>query len=300
MEPLAQTILLARPKGLLWKQLDASGDWAIRCPANDGVVFNYVVSGECVFAMDGRQEILRAGDFVMLVRPGVWLFGNDAATPAIDYVPGLHPPIAQLLNGEGPITTTFGGRFEFDELNGALITVLTPPLTLVRSGEGSAGRLRLLLDLLGDEAKTPRPAGSFVLERLLELLLVEVIRQPEACASHAEPSLLRGLADPRIAKALQAMHGEVSRRWTVVDLAKLVGMSRSSFAAHFAATVGTAPIDYLLNWRMALAKDGLKNKRLKLSEVAERTGYGSASAFSAAFKRLVGSPPSRFAMAGEG
>jgi len=300
VEPLAQTIVLGHPRSLLWKQLDASGDWAIRFPANDGVVFSYIVAGGCVFSMDDRREVLRAGDFIMLVRPNTWTLGNDAETPAFDYVPGVHPPVGQLLNGEGPITSTFGGRFEFDELNGGLIKALMPHFTLVRAGQVGAGRFRPLLELLGDEAKTPRPAGGLVLERLLELLLVEVIRRPQPSASHAEPGLLRGLSDPRIAKALEAMHSDVARRWTVIELAKLAGMSRSSFAAHFAATVGSTPIDYLLHWRMALAKDKLRNDRLKLAEVAEMMGYGSTSAFSAAFTRLVGSPPSRFALAGDG
>lgn len=295
MEPLTQTIDLAGPKGLLWKRLEASGDWAIRFRANAGVVFSYIVAGACVVVTEQNQDVLHPGDFLMLVHPGDWRLGNDASTPAIDYDSRRHPTSGRLLNGEGPVTSTFGGHFAFDALNGALIEALLPPLTLIRGSGRNSERVRALLDLLGDEARADRAGRNFVLEHLLKLLLVEAIRQPQMSLAATQPNLVRGLGEPRIARALQAMHADIARRWTVQDLARLAGMSRSSFAAHFATTVGMAPIDYLLNWRMALAKDALRNKRRKLADVARMTGYDSASAFSAAFTRQVGSPPSRFA-----
>jgi AraC-like DNA-binding protein len=290
---------MSRPRSLLWKQLEANGDWAIRFPALGEIVFSFVVSGTCVATIDEREEILSAGDFMLLVRPGTWILGSGAATSAIDYDPEVHPPVGQLLNGEGPVTATFGGRFEFDGLNGSLIKSLLPRVTIARVGHGGVGRFRRLLELLGDEITTDRPAHGLVTGRLLELLLVEAIRHPQSSTGQTGPGLVRGLSDPSIAKALQAMHGDVARRWTVSALAKLAGMSRSSFAAHFAEAVGSTPIDYLLRWRMALAKDKLVNQRLKLAEVAEATGYSSTSAFSAAFTRLVGRSPSRYALSDE-
>jgi transcriptional regulator GlxA family with amidase domain len=157
-----------------------------------------------------------------------------------------------------------------------------------------AMRVGALLGLLGDEAKAERPGQGFALERLMELLLVEIIRGPQAPNPPAQPGLLRGLADPRIGRALRALHAEVGRRWSVAALAVEAGMSRSGFAAHFAETVGLPPIDYLLRWRMALAKDALRQDGLSLAEVAERVGYGSASAFSIAFTRSTGCAPSVF------
>jgi AraC-like DNA-binding protein len=235
----------------------------------------------------------------MLVRPPVWLLGNGNACRAIDYATG-HPTMARLGEGDGPVTATVGGRFVLDEINAALLKQLLPPFTLLRGADENEGRLRPILDLLGDEAKANRPGQSFVLERLMELLLVEVIRNPLISPTTPRPGLLRGLADPRIAKAIQAMHAEVSRRWTVAELALRVGASRSSFAAHFTSAVGIPPIDYLLHWRMALAKDALRNGRLKLADVAEMVGYGSVSAFSTAFTRTVGRPPSSFASSESG
>jgi AraC-like DNA-binding protein len=293
MEPLTQTISLARPRGLVWKQLEAVGDWAIRFPANDGVVFTYVLGGRCQCTVDGEVHDLHEGDFVMLVRPPVWELGNGKSRQPIDYVAG-HPTVARLGDGDGPVTATAGGRFVFDETNASLLKELLPPFTLLRSGVANQGRVGSLLALLGDEATASRPGQSFVLERLMELLLAEVIRDPLATTAASRPGLLRGLADSRIAKALAAMHADVCHRWTVGELASLAGASRSSFAAHFTSIVGLPPIDYLLRWRMALAKDALKNGNLKLAAIAEKVGYMSVSAFSTAFTRTVGCPPSSF------
>ena len=109
------------------------------------------------------------------------------------------------------------------------------------------------------------------------------------------PGLLRGLADARIAPAIRQMHGQLARSWTVAHLARVSGMSRSAFFDRFARTVGVPPMEYLLAWRMAVAKDLLRRRDLGIVEVAERIGYGAASTFSTAFSRHVGQPPSRYA-----
>jgi AraC-like DNA-binding protein len=93
------------------------------------------------------------------------------------------------------------------------------------------------------------------------------------------------------------MHADVARSWTVPQLARVAALSRSAFFDRFTRTVGLPPMEYLLTWRMALAKDLLRRHELALTEVADRVGYGSASAFSAAFRRYVGQPPSHFARA---
>jgi transcriptional regulator GlxA family with amidase domain len=111
----------------------------------------------------------------------------------------------------------------------------------------------------------------------------------------APPGLLRGLADSRLAPAIRQMHAHVSRPWTVAQLASKAALSRSAFFERFTRTIGLAPMEYLLAWRMALAKDLLRRRDVGLAEVARRVGYGSASAFSTAFSRHVGLPPGRFA-----
>ena len=111
----------------------------------------------------------------------------------------------------------------------------------------------------------------------------------------AQPGLLRGLADARVAAAMREMHGDPARSWTMAGLAKEAAMSRSAFFDRFVRAVGMPPMEYLLAWRMALAKDLLRRREVGLEEVALRVGYGSASTFSTAFSRHVGQPPGRYA-----
>jgi transcriptional regulator GlxA family with amidase domain len=140
-----------------------------------------------------------------------------------------------------------------------------------------------------------RPGRELVLSRLVEVMLVEALRSTAGEAT--PPGLLRGLADPRLAPALRQLHRHPGRSWTVPELAKTAALSRSSFFERFTRTVGMPPMEYLLAWRMALAKDLLRRQDVGLEEVAERIGYGSASNFSTAFSRHVGQAPSRYARA---
>jgi len=129
----------------------------------------------------------------------------------------------------------------------------------------------------------------------VELVLVEILRATPRRVGPEAGGLLAGLADPVTAKALREMHRDVARDWTVDSLARACGVSRSTFAARFRAVVGTAPIDYLLRWRMALAKEALSTGERRVSAIAFSIGFQSASAFTTAFTRAVGCSPTRFA-----
>jgi transcriptional regulator GlxA family with amidase domain len=147
-------------------------------------------------------------------------------------------------------------------------------------------RLATLVQLVSDETREQRPARDVVLARLLEVLLIEALRSTAGTA--ASPGLVRGLADTRLAAAIRAMHGEPARAWTVAELAKEAALSRSTFFERFSRTVGLAPMEYLLAWRMALAKDLLRRNERHVAGIAGRVGYSSASTFSVAFTRHVG------------
>ena len=156
-----------------------------------------------------------------------------------------------------------------------------------------AERLSTLVQLVGDEAMAQRPGRELVLTHLVEVLLVEALRATPR--EDAPPGLLRGLADARLAPAMRELHGQVERSWTVPSSpAPPRSRARRSSSASPAPS-GVPPMEYLLAWRMALAKDLLGRGELALAEIAERIGYGSASSFSTAFSRYVGVPPSRYA-----
>jgi AraC-like DNA-binding protein len=134
---------------------------------------------------------------------------------------------------------------------------------------------------------------ELVLERLLEVLLIEALRCGADTAS--APSVARGLSDNRLVAALRAVHAQPAYGWTVANLAAEAAMSRSAFFARFTRVVGLPPMEYLIAWRMALAKRLLRSREHGIEQVAARVGYGSASTFSTAFARHVGISPMRYA-----
>ena len=154
-------------------------------------------------------------------------------------------------------------------------------------------RLSTLVRLVGEEASGQRSGRDLVLSRLVEVMLIEALRSTQG--EDAPAGLLRGLGDARLAIALREMHDDPARSWTVVQLARKASLSRSAFFDRFVRAVGVPPMEYLLAWRMAMAKDLLGRLDVPLVEVAERVGYGSASTFSTAFSRHVGQPPRQYA-----
>ena len=234
---------------------------------------------------------LQAGDFVLLpATPSFTMSGFEPATPT-DFDPleiAAAPDSNEVRDGRQhgpPDVRQLGGYFEFQSPDAALLVPLLPTMIHVRGAE----RLSLLVRLVGEEAMEERSGRDLVLSRLIEILLVEALRSEGQLA--AAPGLLRGLADEGVARAMRSMHAELAHPWTVAELAKSASMSRSAFAERFTRTVGMAPREYLLTWRMAVAKDLLSGGGVSMSEVAERVGYSSASAFSTAFARHVGQPP---------
>ena len=145
------------------------------------------------------------------------------------------------------------------------------------------------------EAAGAEPGRAFVIARLMELLFVDILRGQGRHVGTKHVGLLAGLADPITAKALHVLHGDLRHDWTVADLARRSGMSRSRFAVRFHERLGVSPIRYLLDWRMALAKDELRKGVHSISEIAFLVGFRSVSAFSTAFRRTVGYSPRRYA-----
>jgi transcriptional regulator GlxA family with amidase domain len=181
------------------------------------------------------------------------------------------------------------GYCVFGSPDAGLLVSLLPTLVYVR-GDGRLGALSQLID---EEARQRRPARGIILGRLLEVLLIEALRSGREPAT--SPGLVRGLGDERLAVALRRMHERPSWPWTVPELARETSLSRSVFFERFRRAVGVAPMEYLLAWRMALAKDLLRRGTGGVAEVAERVGYSSAGTFSVAFSRHVGLPPTLYA-----
>ncbi|HKR37968.1 MAG TPA: AraC family transcriptional regulator [Steroidobacteraceae bacterium] len=297
VDPLAEIIALLRPRTVFSKGISGAGRWGVRYSAFGQPSFSAVLEGRCLLAVDGHDAVtLEAGDFVLLpATPGFILSGFEPVKPVCVDPKTAPAPMGEVRHGRRggrPDVRLLGGYFAFESPDAALLVSLLPALLHVRGVE----RLSALVKLVNEESSERRPGRELVLARLVELLLIEALRsKPD---DDAPPGLLRGMADTRMAAAMRHIHGDPARSWTVAQLAKKVALSRSAFFERFTRAVGLPPMEYLLAWRMALAKDLLRREdSIGLAEVAERVGYGSASTFSTAFSRYVGQSPSRYARA---
>ncbi|MDH7794831.1 MULTISPECIES: AraC family transcriptional regulator [unclassified Beijerinckia] len=296
-DPLSQVIDLLKPRAVFSKGISGAGRWAVRYSAFDQPGFCAVIEGRCRLAVDGEEAVtLEEGDFVLLPATPAFTMSSFETVPPRHIDPKVAPaPTEEVRHGRPdgpPDVRLLGGYFVFDSPDAALLVSLLPVIVHVRGAQ----RLSVLVRLVGEEASAENAGRNLVLSRLVEVLLVEALRATQS--KNASPGLLRGLADARVAVAIRQMHGDPERAWTVVDLAAEAGMSRSAFFDRFTRTVGLRPMEYLLTWRMAMAKDLLRSRDMALDEVARRVGYGSASTFSTAFSRHVGQPPGRYARVG--
>lgn len=295
-DPLAAVISLLRPRTVRPKVISGAGRWSVRYQAHDEPGFCIMLEGTCLLAVDGVGEVqLAEGDFVLLPStPGFTMSSGHGLTPKL-ITPAAGDELRHGLPSGRPTMRQLGGYFHVDRANASLLAKFLPAMILIRRDDPGAVRLRRLVELIGDEATARRTGRELVLERLVEVLLVEALRLRPAQAATREQGLLAGLADQALSRALRRMHSDVAHRWTVAELGRIAGMSRAVFAERFTRTVGMPPMQYLLEWRIAVAKDVLLREHVPLAEVAERIGYQSASAFSVAFSRHAGCSPSGFA-----
>ncbi|GJD64720.1 AraC family transcriptional regulator [Methylobacterium frigidaeris] len=293
IDPLADVVTLLRPSAAFSKSVSASGPWRVRRAEHGRPFYCAVLEGSCRLRVLGRDPVmLEPGDFVLI--PAADAFEMSSLTPPTE---GSETMPVEVGPGEFRVGRQDGpadvrmlvGYCTFGSPDAGLLVSLLPSLVHVR-GET---RLASLMHLVGEEARQRRPARDLILERLLEVMLIEALRSMDGPAT--TPGLVRGLGDERLAAALRRMHERPTEAWTVARMAHEAGLSRSVFFERFGRAVGVAPMEYLLAWRMAVAKDLLRREVGGIAEVAERVGYGSASTFSVAFSRHVGMPPAVYA-----
>lgn len=299
MDPLTDIIALLRPHGAFSKPITGRGRWGVRYEAHGAPSFCIVLAGRCWLTTEGDSpRLLERGDFLLLpVTPAFTMASESGAA----CVPG-RPARQGVRHGDpkgSPDFRMIGGTFQIEAVNAGLLGLLSQRIH-IRAAEFDTSRLTRIIDLILDEYSAQRPGREAILQRFLEAMLVEALRWPGLREEPLPPGLLAGLRDGPIAKALRAMHSDVRHGWTVAELAKRAGMSRSAFAARFVTTMGCAPLEYLIRWRMGLAQDALLRGGKPMELLAEEIGYESASAFSTAFRKRLGCPPGAFARAAGG
>lgn len=291
-DPLSSVVTLLKPAVSISKMVSAGGQWLVKRHDVASPFYCAMVEGQCRLHVTGRDPVtLRAGDFVLI--PHLQGFTMSSEVPPPPHVPRLPletgPGQFRLGAAEAPVDVrALVGHCSFDTPARGLLVSLLPEMIHV-SGQD---RLTALVPVIHEETRADRPGRGMILERLLEVLLIEALRSD--LATTRPPGLLRGLSDPQLSGALQRIHAETGGPLSVSEMAKAAGMSRSGFFERFRRQVGCAPMEYATKWRMAVAKTLLRQGGLTNAEIALQVGYGSASAFGLAFLRHEGMSPGAF------
>lgn len=299
MDPLSDVFSLLKVKSVLSARFEAAGAWALSFPAYRHVKFGGVIKGARWVWIEGVTEPakMEEGDFCLLTDGLPFRFASD---PSVEPVDG-EKMFARHLGADGIVrfgrgatrTISVGGTFEFDgDMSGLLLNFL-PPFVHVTADSPDARALRAALELMRAETESVRPGAAAMAGSLANIVLVNILRAHLA-ANPRSTGWLGALSDPRIGSALRMVHAEIARRWKVDELASKVGMSRTAFIERFKDLVGLPPLEYLIRWRMTIARDALKTGNDNLATIAAAVGYASETTFSSTFKRMFGQSPSRY------
>ncbi|MFD7169775.1 AraC family transcriptional regulator [Streptomyces violascens] len=290
MDLLSDHLVRARATGAVFARTVAEPPWGLRLGGSIQLSVHTVVRGRGYLWLDtpGSTVELIPGS-VTLVRGGVnHYIGHEPGAECLEpeEFRARHTHAGPADNPRATVFLCGAYRFSGD-VGGGLLDALPQIVTLSAADDDP---LREVITLLSRELVRAEPAQQIVLDRLLDLLLVLAIRS-EFRRGATAPRWYRAAADPRLGPALQAMHENAAHPWTVPELAEISGLSRAAFARVFREALGQAPVQYLTEWRMTLARDHLRADDLSLAQIADMVGYSSPFAFAAAFRRHHGDPP---------
>ncbi|TIO79399.1 MAG: AraC family transcriptional regulator [Mesorhizobium sp.] len=297
MDPLSDVLSLLKPQSNVSAGFDAGGDWSIEFPRNIGIKCYAVVSGQCWLAVEDVPEPvhLAAGDCFLLPGGRPFRMASDLKVKPV----GAHtifPPARAggvvTYNGGGDVFLV-GSRFVLSGRHADILLKMMPPIIHIRRDEDKAA-LRWSVERMMQELSEGQPGGFLVAQHLSHMMLVQALRLHMAEGPNGGVGWLFALADRQMGAAIGAMHEDPAHRWTLQELAERAGMSRSNFALKFKEMVGTSAMEYLTRWRMLLAGERLANTSEHTSVIALSLGYESESAFSTAFKRVMGASPRQY------
>ena len=263
------------------------------------IAYHVVTEGRCFANIIGGEPIaVKAGEVIVFTRGEPHVMSSSPGMRADPFAPGV---IDAATRGQLPFFINFGGRGPTSAklVCGFLACDAQPfnPLLenlppVIKAGDPNAGWLGQLIRQAMMESVDKRAGGESVLAKLSELMFIEVVRRHLEALPPEQTGWLAGLRDPFVGKALSLLHGGPMQNWTLEELAKQVGASRSLLAERFTDLVGIPPMQYLAKWRMQIASELLTGGSAKVATVAVEIGYASEAAFSRAFKKMVGMSPS--------
>ncbi|MBX7483030.1 AraC family transcriptional regulator [Qipengyuania qiaonensis] len=290
-DPLSDVLVALGTRSVRGTRLEASGSWSLAFDGRSRLKFTAIMRGQCWLRLPGHApEALNEGD-VFLLSDTSYVVASDPMIEPVDGTQLYAAPGQNVVRiGSGSETSMVGGGTGFADGSASFVLGALPSFIRIDHTSPHAEAVARTLAFLHVEIGHAKIGASLVAERLAEILVVEAIRAYVSVTPSNSVSWIAALADPRIGKALSAMHGDVARRWTVPLLATEAGMSRSAFTERFARRVGSPPLSHLTNWRMIVAQRKL-DAGLSVAAVASEVGYNSQSAFAHAFKRTFGRTP---------
>jgi AraC-like DNA-binding protein len=313
MDPLSDVLRAVRLTGAVFFEVRASEPWVAETPPGASIVgsifpgtqqlipYHVVTHGSCwAWALDEPPIHLSTGDMVVFPHGDAHVVSSAPGMRSTPDIGLFRAPLDRQL----PFRVSMGDASDVVSANvvcgflGCDAHPFNPLLAslprVIRVSDRDGGSLAALFRFALGESKERRIGGESVLGRLSELMFVEVVRRYLETLPSQETNWLAGLRDPLVGHALAALHRSPARDWSVNSLAQEVGASRSVLAERFVQLVGQSPIQYLLHWRMQLAANQLRDGLDTVATVAGAAGYESEAAFSRAFKRIVGVPPSEW------
>ncbi|WP_374373176.1 AraC family transcriptional regulator [Dongia sp.] len=299
MDPLSEVLALLKPRSYITAGFDAGGAWALALDDLAGRIKCYaVIKGTCWLSLGDKEAPVRlnAGDCFVLPSGRSVKIASDPSVPPKRASEVLDPNRSGervTYNGGGDVFLV-GSRFEVNGRHAEALLRTLPPIIRVETS-GDQAKLRWSIELMMEELREAQPGFSLVAQHLSHMILVQALRLYLSDRSHHDIGWFAALADPQMSGAIAAMHADPSFPWTLEELARRTGMSRSTFAQRFRERVGETPIGYLTRWRMMLAGERLIDGRDTIARIALSLGYASEHAFSTAFKRTMGCSPGRYA-----
>ncbi|MGO8149013.1 AraC family transcriptional regulator [Rhizobium leguminosarum] len=297
MDPLSEMLALLKPKSYITAGFDAGGSWALILDDLAGRIKCYaVVKGGCWLSMEESDGpvFLKAGDCFVLPTGRPALIASDLEAEPELSSQTLDPDRSGevvTFNGGGDVFLV-GSRFEMNGRHAEVMLQALPPFIHVESTQDRT-KLRLYIELMMEELRDARPGAFQVAQNLSHMMLAQALRLFIE-SSPGGVGWFTALADPKLAQSIKAMHSDPSHAWTLEELARKAGMSRTSFAQYFRRRVGETPISYLARWRMMSAGTKLIQGEETMAEISMSLGYSSEHAFSTAFKRIMGQSPRRY------
>ncbi len=307
MDVLSDILDKVHLSGALLGRAEFTAPWGASTEGISGLMFHIILSGNGFLTLEGEEPIpLGTGDLILMPHGHTHHLQSDPSAPIVKFtdlmVGGpLRKPAVMRSGGGGAVTTFTCGRMEFDrgEMH-PLLAQLPPVIHIKGGGDGAREWLEITSRLISDELRANRIGTAALFERLAGVLFIQVIRSYVESLPADQAGWLGALRDSRIGETLELIHEAPAHAWSVGELAREVGMSRSAFAGRFKSLVGETPMQYLTRWRMHRAAHYLRTEGLPVSQVADRIGYESSATFSKAFKRYIGAAPAAYRRSGSG